>query len=75
MARPFAKLRGAMAERDIEGKDIAKITGLETTAVSFRMTNKQPWKLCEMYAIMDAFNIPYSDMFLYFPKNGQGVTV
>lgn len=75
MAKPFSKLRGAMAEHGVDGKEIAKITGIESTAISLRMTAKRPWKLTEMYAIMDALQLPYEQLFLYFPKDGQGVLV
>lgn len=71
MARPYAKLRGAMTANDDTQASLARILLMTPAAVSQRFNNYTPWKLDEMYTLMDRYHLPYSELNLYFPKNGR----
>jgi len=76
MPKPYAQLRGLFAVNGVTLTDVGKLINVyDKQNVSHRMTNKTPWKISEMYAIMDHFKIPYSDLHIYFPKDGQGAGV
>lgn len=65
--RPFAKLRGEIAAHDISHSDFAYGIGLSPCAVSQRLNYRKEWHLNEMYAVMDFFGLPYSQLPEYFP--------
>lgn len=71
MARTYAKLRGAMAANDDTQEDIGRLLLMTKAAVSQRFGNHTPWKLDEMYMLMDRYHLPYSELNLYFPKGGR----
>lgn len=75
MPRPYAALRAKMVERGIDQIYLAKITGLSQCRMSQRFTAKSPWKLDEMYKVMDFLNLPYEDMSFYFPKDGKSINI
>ena len=68
MPKPFAKLRYAMEEADIERADIARLIGREAAYVNQRFRGEYPWKLDEIYAILDLLKVSPSLMAEYFPK-------
>ena len=68
MPKPFAKLRYAMEEADIERADIANAIGREISYVNQRFRCMYPWKLEEMYIILDLLKASPSLMAEYFPK-------
>ena len=70
MARPHAKLRGALAAADVDQQYLARKLLLSTKCVSQRMTGKHPWTVDEVYTIMDLLRIPYDQMAVYFPPKG-----
>lgn len=70
MARPHAKLRGAMVAADIDEGYLARKLLRGTTYISHRMTGKKPWAMDEVYTIMDLLKIPYDQMAAYFPPKG-----
>lgn len=70
MARPHAKLRGAMMARDIDQKDLARKLLRGTDYVSRCMQGKHPWTLDEAYAIMALLRLPYDQLADYFPPKG-----
>ena len=65
--RPFAKLRGEIAAHDISHSEFADGIGLSSCAVSQRLNCHKEWRLNEMYAAMDFFGLPYSQLPEYFP--------
>lgn len=72
MPRPYAMLRGIMAQNDADLSTLGKVIGItEKSAVSHRMTNRTPWKLDEMYSILDFFKISHDKLNIYFPKGGK----
>lgn len=68
MPKPFAKLRYAMEEADIDRSDIAYAIGRETAYVNQRFRCLYPWKLDEIYAILDLLKLSPSLMAEYFPR-------
>lgn len=70
MARPHAKLRGAMIAADIDESYLARKLLRGTTYISQRMVGKKPWAMDEVYTIMDLLKIPYDQMAAYFPPKG-----
>ena len=72
MPKPYAMLRGLMAQHDADLDTLAKVIGLqEKSAVSHRMMNHTPWKADEMYKILDFFKVPHDSIHIYFPKDGK----
>ncbi len=71
MRKPFSYIRELMMKYEIDQITLAEILGRCIAYVSQRMTAKKPWDLDDMYKIMDTFSIPYSQMHIYFPKNGK----
>jgi len=70
----YSKLRGLLAERDINTEHLAKLIGLRTAAsISQRMSGKTPWRMDEMYTILDLCGIPHDQLHIYFPKDGKSV--
>lgn len=71
MARPYAMLRGAMAANDDTQVDIGRLLLMTPAAVSQRMNNHTPWKLDEMYKLMERYHLPHSELNRYFPMDGK----
>ena len=70
MARPHAKLRGALIAADIDERYLARKLLRGTSYISQRMMGKKPWPMDEAYAIMDMLRIPHDQLPIYFPKGG-----
>ena len=70
MAKPHAKLRGALVERDIDEAYLARKLQRGVTYVSQRMMGRKPWPMDEAYAIMDMIRAPYDQLAVYFPPKG-----
>lgn len=68
--KPFAKLRGRMAEMEINAAAMANFLGRNSTYVSSRMTHKYAWNIDEIYAILELLEIPKEQLTEYFPPNG-----
>lgn len=71
MAKPYAKLRGIMREHEDTQATLGRLLLLSTVSVSQRFSNRQDWKLSEMYAVLDHYNIPHNKLHLLFPANGR----
>jgi len=68
----YRKLRGALIEKEIDQVYLAKKLGLnQPVSISKRMTGKVPWRINEMYAILDLLGVPYEMLPVYFPKDGR----
>jgi hypothetical protein len=70
MARPHAKLRGAMVAADMDEEYLARKLLRGRTYVSQRMMGKKPWAMDEVYAIMDLLRLPHDQLAAYFPPKG-----
>lgn len=68
--KPYAKLRGKMAEMDINGTALAKYLGRSANYISGRFNIKASWDIEEVYKIMDFLRILHEEIFTYFPPNG-----
>ncbi|MBQ8216455.1 MAG: hypothetical protein IJZ91_00685 [Oscillospiraceae bacterium] len=71
MARPHAKLRGAMMASDIDCAYIARKLLRGITYVSLRMSGHEAWHIDECYKILDMIHAPYSQLHEYFPPGGK----
>lgn len=70
----YSKLRGLLHERDITTEHLAKKLGLRNAAsISHRMSGRTPWRMDEMYTILDLCGIPHDQLHIYFPKDGKSV--
>ena len=70
MARPHAKLRGALIAHDIDGDYLARRLLRGRTYISARMMGKEPWPIDECYKILDLIGAPHSALSEYFPPEG-----
>jgi len=65
----YPLLRGKMAEKGVDGIYMARKLGMgNSSAFSHRLTGRQPWKIDEMYTVMDILGIKYEQMHEYFPN-------
>lgn len=71
MARPYARLRGAMVANDDTQESLARVLLMTKAAVSQRFNNRTPWKIDEMYMLMNRYHLPHSELNLYFPEGGR----
>ncbi len=68
--KPFAKLRGAMVEKDVDNNALANYLNRSAAYISRRMNNLMGWEIEEAYKIMSFLELPAEDIFTYFPPNG-----
>ena len=65
--RPHYRIRSRMYELGVDASYMAKRLGMSDASYSFRMNARRPWRLNEMYDVMDILGIPSSEMNEYFP--------
>lgn len=65
----FPGLKSKMGELNIRQIDIARAILIDATGVSLRMSGKYPWRLCEVYRIMELIGEPLEKVPLYFPED------
>lgn len=70
MEKTYKALRKAMAIHDMNSADLGMRLMLTQQSISNRMTGRCPWKIDEMYSIMDLFGLPHDQLHIYFPPNG-----
>lgn len=70
MARPHAKLRGALIAADIDGPYLARKLQRGSAYISKRMMGREPWTIAECYDILDLLHIPHNRLAEYFPPKG-----
>lgn len=68
--KPYAKLRGKMAEMDINSVALANYLGRSSAYISARLTHKYAWNIDEVYKILELLEIPKEQIAEYFPPNG-----
>lgn len=68
--KPYAKLRGKMAEMEVTGEALANFLNRSTAYVSIRLSKNISWSIDEVYKILDFLEIPMEEIFTYFPPNG-----
>lgn len=70
----YCKLRGKLSECGMSQAELGYNLDRDTQTINNRMTGRAQWTSCEMYGIMDLFHLPYTDLHIYFPKNGKEAT-
>lgn len=68
--KPYAKLRGKMAEMEVTGEALANFLNRSAAYVSSRLSKNISWSIDEVYKILDFLEIPMEEIFTYFPPNG-----
>lgn len=48
---------------------INQVTKISYSVIDQRMAARQPWRLSEMYKLMDALNIPHDQLHKIFPAD------
>lgn len=66
-------LRDHMARKKITMADIAEELHLTGSAVSQKFSGKTRWYMDEMYIVMDYLELPYDQLYIYFPRYGEEV--
>ena len=70
MAKKYLKLRGRMAEQDVDQQELSRALKLSNSAVSTRLAAKYPWTVEQVYTICDLLEIDYDEIPTYFPRGG-----
>lgn len=65
----FTRLRDRMQAFSTSQAAMAERLGISRQAVSDRMMGACEWSHSEMYVVMDMLDIPYEQMYLYWPKD------
>lgn len=73
MAKSFHMLRVLMAENDYNQTQLARKLGMHHMSLSDRMCGKTPFKLDEMYQIMDLFGVEHDKLHEVFPHPAKNV--
>jgi len=68
----YRELRRIMKEAKVSGTELAEAIGLQQGEISTRLCGKVPWKLHEMYAVLDHLGVEESAMAVVFPRDGEG---
>ena len=66
--RLYHRLKCKMFEQEVTQEDMAKEMGVSRTFVSRRMNGKDQWELDVVYKVCDMLEIPYTEIYTYFPK-------
>lgn len=69
-ARPYAKLRAAMLERDLLQSDVAVHLRRSTDYVSKCIRGVTSWDMGEAYELMRWLGLPLREVYDYFPPDG-----
>ena len=69
--KPYAKLRGKMAEMDVKAADLANNLGKSRQYISQHLLGKYSWNIDEAYKILDLLEVPKEQIVEYFPPNGE----
>lgn len=66
----FGKLKGRIAENEMDQRCIREAIGKSQTYVTQRMTGRKPWTMDDVYTLCDLLSIPTSDIPVFFPREG-----
>ena len=69
-----AALRKAIHGSRFEFEDFAGLLGLTMTGLYKKLSGMIPWKLAEVYKVMQLLEIPAADICTYFPEEDQSIT-
>lgn len=68
--KPFQRLRNILRARHITYEELGRLIYYSEQTVRNKLNLRTGWTLPEMYAVMDALEIPYSKLHEIFPKDG-----
>lgn len=68
--RKYASLRAKMQKLNMDQEYIGRQMHMNVMSISNRFTGKTPWKMDEMYAVLDIIGEPDEKLSEYFPRNG-----
>lgn len=68
--RKYASLRAKMQKLNMDQEYIARQMHMNVMSISNRFTGKTPWKMDEMYAVLDIIGEPDEKLSEFFPRNG-----
>ncbi len=75
--KKFKLLRLKMYDQGVTQEDIAEhiAQALGNTCsvshISGLFNGRSSWRLDEAYAVLDLFKVPHSELYKYFPKDGE----
>ena len=75
MEKTYKALRKVMAIHDMNSADIGRRLMLTQQSISNRMTGRSPWRIDEMYSLMELFGLPYDQLHIIFPPNGVATNI
>ena len=62
-----------MYENQVTQDELSAVIDKSYGYVSERMTGKKSFRMEDVYSICDYLEIPYSEIYIYFPPNGMEV--
>lgn len=65
----FPELKSKMGRLNIRQIDLARATLLDATGISLRMSGKYPWRLGEVYKVMELIGEPLEKIPFFFPED------
>ena len=68
--KKYKYLRGRLRSLGMKDGDLAREIGLDSNALSHRMTGRTAWRADEMYAVLRVCGGTPEELHLYFPKDG-----
>ncbi len=72
--KKFAKLRALLHFKDISFGELSELFGVSNSTISLRMSGAVPWGIDEIYKVCEYLDIPYAEIPLYFPPNGDTIS-
>ena len=71
----YRKLKGRMAENEIDQKCIREALGKSQTYITQRMTGRKPWTMDDVYILCNLLDISNGEISVFFPPKGEGTVV
>ena len=67
--RTYPKLRGRMSEYGYTNRTLGAEIGITSGSFGNKLVCRAPWTLPEVYAIMQALDLPITEIETYFPPD------
>lgn len=64
-------LDGRLRQLGVQHHDLAYALNLSDAAMSGRFTGRTPWRLDEMYKVLDVCRAQPNELHVYFPRDGK----
>lgn len=75
MDKKFRNLRGVLRDAGVDQCGLAAALDITQSGVSMRLSGRQPWKLDEMYAVLDMVKKGPEMLPILFPRDGDDKTL